>query len=140
MCRKSFAFSPNFEIQPDLDPIGAVAQRGRLRWLSVIRTDVLRPGRFLFTHSEDPDQAEIDFLKNTNVPRNREDLELFIRLAGIENVPSYFNWGRVDIQYHLRHGFDDVDRFGVLNHFRLVLILFYEQSPSFEEKICWKVK
>ena len=126
MCRRSFELSPNFEITSVVDPIGSLLHRNRLGWGvgSRIQTDFLRPGRFFFKHSEDPDQAEIDFLKNTSVPRNRPDLELFIRLAGIENVPSYFNWSRVDIQYHLRHGFDDVDRFGVLNHFRLVLILF----------------
>ena len=48
-----------------------------------------RPLRFLYTMAEDPNLEERKYLRGS---MRREDMDLFIRLLGIEKVPRYFRW------------------------------------------------
>ena len=48
-----------------------------------------RPVRFLYLMADDPNLEERNYLNGT---MRREDMDLFCRLVGVENVPRYFRW------------------------------------------------
>ena len=54
-----------------------------------------RPYRFLYTEKTNPDQAERKYLGGE---MQRRDMDLFIRLVGLENVRKYFGWRAFDIR------------------------------------------
>ena len=54
-----------------------------------------RPVRFRFNRENDLDSAEREFLRGQ---KTREDLDLFVRLVGIEGVEKYFQWTTAQVQ------------------------------------------
>ena len=54
-----------------------------------------RPVRFRFNRESDQNQAEREFLRGR---KTREDLDLFVRLVGIEGVEKYFQWSTAQIR------------------------------------------
>lgn len=54
-----------------------------------------RPCRFLFTRSKQPDKDELSFLRGQ---MTREDLMLFVRTVGIDEVSRYFRWTTSEVR------------------------------------------
>ena len=88
-CKKSlptFLMLPNFQFQMSRE----------MPWnFYVWNTRSPRPVRFLFTEADDPNKAEREYLKGQ---MQRQDMDLFIRLVGLENVPRYFRWTLGNLQ------------------------------------------
>ena len=81
-----------FRLHPDLNDIYVP----RMAWEYFSQTpDEPRPVRFRFNREENQNSAEREFLRGH---KSREDLDLFVRLVGVEGVEKYFQWTTTQVQ------------------------------------------